>query len=174
MTFSRLTVFLFLAVSLIAISTTYAIAAKPKHASSCYSNYEVEAEQGIRIHSELMVIGLTCRNTFKSQDGGDLYAKYREFSDKHAGLIQNYEKTMMSYYRRNGEDRPDKALHALRTSLANKISQHAAEMNTVRFCKNFAERIDKALAMEPIRFRKWAQYVHPTQRLSRPICEAGS
>ena len=32
-------------------------------AEACYSKAEYEAEQGIKIHSELMVIGLTCQNT---------------------------------------------------------------------------------------------------------------
>ena len=30
------------------------------YAGACYSRKEAEAEQGIRIHSELMVIGLNC------------------------------------------------------------------------------------------------------------------
>ena len=34
--------------------------ATPAFAGGCYTAREVEAEQAIRIHSELMVIGLTC------------------------------------------------------------------------------------------------------------------
>ena len=34
----------------------------PAMAANCYSAAEAEAEQGIRVHSELMVIGLNCQH----------------------------------------------------------------------------------------------------------------
>src|SRR5207253_2245113 len=36
-------------------------AGPPKPTGPCYSKAEFDAEQGIRFHTELMVIGLTCR-----------------------------------------------------------------------------------------------------------------
>ena len=54
-------------------------------AASCYTMEEAEAEQGIRIHSELMVIGLNCQH-MKFSDGTNLYLEYREFTKEHENL----------------------------------------------------------------------------------------
>jgi len=135
----------------------------------CYSDAEVEAEQAIRIHSELMVIGLTCQRISQKQN---LYQKYRVFTKKHANLLSHYEQDMIGYYQRQGAASPDRKLHTLRTSLANSISEHAVRMNTVSFCKNFSQRIDIALGMDEDKFRTWAQKVWPEQPPTQPICNA--
>src|ERR1700722_10658705 len=64
-------------------------------AQACYSAREVEAEQGIRIHSELMVIGLTC---IKMPEGQDLYNKYQRFTQKNADLIAGYQSYLINHY----------------------------------------------------------------------------
>ena len=50
-------------------------------AAGCYSAVESEAEQGIRIHSELMVIGLNCAH-MADADGNNLYVQHSKFTKK--------------------------------------------------------------------------------------------
>ena len=140
-------------------------------AKVCYSKFETEAEQGLRIHSELMVIGLTCQ---KVKGGKDLYHKYKLFTAKHAPLIEEYENSLISFYRRQGHAKPDKSLHKLRTDLGNKISQHAAKLGAYSFCKQFSGRIDKALEMSRDTVRKWSQQSWPNQKTSYPACYTAS
>jgi len=64
--------------------------AAPASASSCYRAQEVEAENGIRIHSELMVIGLNCQHMTPA-GYKNFYAQYREFSARHGDLFATYE-----------------------------------------------------------------------------------
>lgn len=135
--------------------------------AGCYSDVEVEAEQAIRIHSELMVIGLTCQ---KMPNGHGLYAKYQQFTQKNQYLLETYETDLIDYFRKQGEANPEKRFHNLRTTLANKISQHAIRMSTVSFCRAFAPRIDKALSMDQSTFRRWAQHKWPNQPTTQPAC----
>lgn len=135
--------------------------------ANCYNASEFEAEQGLRIHSELMVIGLTC---MKMPQGALMYSKYQKFTQKNQRLIAEYEEGIINYYRRQGIANPEKELHTLRTSLANGISKHAIVMSTSNFCANFGQRIDKALAMDQKNLRKWAQHVWPQSPTTRPVC----
>lgn len=137
-------------------------------ARACYTPQEFEAEQGIRIHSELMVIGLTC---MKMPGGGAaLYKKYQAFTQKNQSLISMYEDEMIAHFRARGDKDPEKSLHTLRTTLANKISEHAIEMSTLSFCTHFGSRIDQALAMDTPKLRRWAQHVWPQTPAQEPFC----
>lgn len=137
----------------------------------CYTAKEFEAEQGIRIHSELMVIGLTC---MKMPQGTQMYMKYQNFTQKNQKLIAQYETEIIAHYRREGAEKPERKLHTLRTTLANQISQHAVVMSVSNFCQRFSQRIDQALAMDKEKLRRWAQQPWPGSPTSRPICDSRS
>jgi hypothetical protein len=149
---------------MVLLTLTGAADARPRE---CYTATEFEAEQGLRIHSELMVIGLTC---MKMPHGQSLYGKYQDFSLKNAGLISEYESDMIGYYRKSGVKNPEMSLHTLRTNLANEISQHAISMSTLSFCQQFSPRIDKALGMDQTKIRRWAQHVWAKQPTIKPLC----
>lgn len=136
--------------------------------AACYSPQEYEAEQGIRIHSELMVIGLTCQ---KMPAMGDSYSKYKKFTLKNERLISGYEDTIIGFFRRKGAGSPDLELHGLRTKLANQISRQAITMSTKTFCTSYGPRIDKALQMDEGTIRRWAQQVWKNNATSQPVCK---
>lgn len=136
-------------------------------AAGCYTEREFEAEQGLRIHSELMVIGLTC---LRMPGGEQLYRKYGRFTQKNQGLIAQYESDLISYYSGQGGGGAEKRLHTLRTNLANGISKHVISMGTGSFCQHFAPRIDRALSMDQQSLRRWARHTWPGSPVSQPIC----
>ena len=139
------------------------------NAKSCYSKAEAEAEQGIRIHSELMVIGLNCQH-MTPRGWKNFYSQYRDITNKHADLFANYEKTMINYYRKTGKSNPERAIHTLRTGFANKVSTDAAKMRPDVFCSNFAPRIPRAAEMTRADFQQWAATFHPSTPLNKPVC----
>lgn len=142
----------------------------PAYAASCYTPAQFEAEQGLRIHSELMVIALTC---MKSPGGGEaMYKKYQAFTNKNLALIASYESDMVSYFRTQGTKNTEETINNFKTGLANKISQHAISMSTASFCQHFSKRIDEALAMDGPKLRRWAQQVWPQSPTTRPVCSA--
>ena len=135
-------------------------------APACYNMAEFEAEQGLRIHSELMVIGLTCA---KMPNGANLYGKYQSFTSKNKNLITMYENALIAYFGKQGGGNAEKQFHTMRTGLANHISQLAIG-NVVGFCNAFSPRLDAALTMDQEKIRRWAQQVWRDAPTSRPLC----
>jgi hypothetical protein len=136
-------------------------------AQACYSAKEAEAEQGIRIHSELMVIGLSC---MKTPGGQALYDKYERFTQKNASLLAGYEHDLISYYGKEGVADPEKKFNTLRTDMANEISRKAITMNTASFCQKYAANLDQAIAMDESTVRRWAQHNWQSQPASERMC----
>ena len=142
----------------------------PAFAGACYTNAEAEAEQGIRIHSELMVIGLNCQH-MGAREGMNLYGQYRQFTADYGTLFAEYEKILMKNFESNGDPKPEASLNTLRTNFANKISNDAATMRPDVFCSRFAPRITKASTMKLEDVRKWAATIYPSHPVSKPLCE---
>jgi hypothetical protein len=156
----------FVSVSAYADSLHISVPLKKDFAPKCYSPVEAEAEQGIRIHSELMVIGLNCQH-MTPRGWTNFYAQYRDITKKHASLISGYENTLIQYFRKTGERNPEGQFNDLRTDLANKVSVDAAQMRPDVFCATFAPRIPKVAQMSHNEFKNWASNVHTT---TRPMC----
>ena len=138
----------------------------------CYSQAEAEAEQGIRIHSELMVIGLNCNHMGK-RHGEPLYQMYREFTAKHGKLFATYEELLMAFFKKNGDKKPEASLNTLRTNFANKISNDAAGIRPDVFCSRYAPRIIKAQNMSDEDVHKWAATTYNSHPVSYPVCGGG-
>jgi hypothetical protein len=139
------------------------------HAVTCYTAPEAEAEQAVRIHSELMVIGLNCQHRTPAGEK-NYYARYKEFSAKHGALFARYETALFAFYKRAGYDSPEGEVNRLRTRLANKVSGDAAKMRPDLFCQYYAPRIGKATAMTETQIKNWANTFFRAHPLTQPIC----
>ena len=138
-------------------------------ASGCYSDLEAEAEQGIRIHSELMVIGLNCQH-MGAREGMNIYSQYRQFTADHGDLFSRYEGILMDYFQRNGGGKPEDRLNTLRTNFANKISNDVATMRPDVFCSTYVPRIQKASELNHDELRRWAATIYDSHPVSKPLC----
>ena len=154
--------FLFIAAFLVASQTAQA---------GCYNMSEFEAEQGLRIHSELMVISLNCHKT--THTNGNLYVQYKDFTRRHQALIGQYEQVLKNYYSRSGSSNAEADINDLRTRLANRISNDAARMKPNAFCKAYGGRITQALGMDQAKLRRWAATPFPGHPSTRPVCTSG-
>lgn len=139
--------------------------------AGCYTQAEAEAEQAIRIHSELMVIGLNCQHLTPAGQT-NLYQSYRKFTDNHYSLFSQYEKTILGYYSRTKTKNPESALNALRTEFANKIALDVAKMRPDLFCQHYMPRIRRASTMSDDDIRKWAATFYPGHPTLKPLCAA--
>lgn len=139
-------------------------------AASCYSKQEAEAEQGIRILNELMVIGLNCAH-MADANGNNLYLEHQKFTNKHADLFQTYEKILFNNLQESGVRDPVASLHTLSTGFANKISNDVATMRPDIFCRTYSSRIQKASMMDRDMVRKWASTPFSSHPVSKPLCE---
>lgn len=150
----------------IILSFAFLLMMGPAYASACYTQSEAQAEQGIRIQSELMVIGLNCTHI----SGASLYAEYKNFNETHGNLIAEYEARLIDYYKRKGAEKPEKELHTLRTSIANNISSEAARMRPDIFCHEYAKRLSAVAAMDHEALEEWASQMFTSHPVSQPVC----
>ena len=127
------------------------------------------AEQGIRIHSELMVIGLNCQHLYKA-NGKNLYSEYRHITNENLKLFAAYETKLMEYFRRAGYADPEGQLNSMRTIFANKIANDSARMRPDQFCKHYAGRIEKVSAMPQDDIKKWYPTFYTSQPTIQPMC----
>ena len=137
------------------------------YSASCYTITEAEAEQGIRIQSELMVIGLNCLHK-----DSQLYAKYRSLADNNSQLFEAYNQIMINHFKKNGIGNAEKEINVMRTTYANRISEIAAELRPDIFCSKYAPRIERAQSMNNSDIRKWASTFFASHPVSKPICES--
>ena len=119
----------------------------PSALAQCYTPSQAEAEQGIRIHSELMVIGLNCQHMGK-REGDEPLRNLQAVHARYADLFAGYEATLLSFFTKRGDSNPEASLNALRTGFANKISKDAAGMRPDVFCAQYAPRIDAVAGMQ--------------------------
>lgn len=136
----------------------------------CYGAAEAEAEQGIRIHSELMVIGLNCQH-IKGLSDHNVYMQYRQMTNQYADLFGQYENLLLQHYRKEGIAKPEANLNLLRTRFANKISNDAAGMRPDVFCLHYVPRITQAAKMNRQQIRSWASTIFASHPVSRPLCQ---
>jgi len=154
----------FLLVILVFLATFSPLSAYAK----CYSTEEAEAEQGIRIHSELMVIGLNCQHmTPRGQQ--NFYSQYRAFTQRHADLFSGYESTLVNYYNKNGGS-AERKIHDLKTSFANNVSTGAASMRPDIFCSRNVQRLRDVARMSRNELQQWASNAATHRPSSQSVC----
>jgi len=136
----------------------------------CYTPEEAEAEQGIRIHSELMVIALNCQH-MTPKGWKNFYLQYQQITSRNANLIGGYENTLINYFALSGRPNPERAFHDMRTDFANKVSTDAAKMRPDIFCANFAPRLPKVDKMSTADIKAWAANMDASHPVSRPFCQ---
>lgn len=140
------------------------IAIPTAQAKGCYTAKEAEAEQAIRIHSELMVIGLNCQHMTPA-GWTNFYAQYRQITNQHKALLSSYEKTLI---KANGGS--ERKIHDMRTNFANQTSTDSARMRPDVFCATYAPRIPKVAQMSQAEFKQWAASSAGSNRSTKPLC----
>lgn len=110
--------------------------AKGLKAPACYSRAEHAAEQTIRMHTEMMVVGLSCREVMPEHKPFDLY---QSFTVKNRATISGSEAALMKFFNKNGGN-GTRQFDTFRTELANEISRRAATIGTANYCQTFVER----------------------------------
>lgn len=137
----------------------------------CYNRAEYAAEQTIRLHTEIMVIGLTCQSVMPEQNP---FSQYQKFTVKNESIISAATKVLEGHFRRTSTGNPSRRFDTFRTEMANEISRRAAIIGTGMYCQEFVERAKNALALSADDIKvltadeKSAGLLHLG---SRPLCD---
>jgi len=142
--------------------------ATPSFAASCYDRNETVAEQAIRVHSELLVIAVSCADAYRRPD---LFNDYVKFTNFFAKDMANYEKTITK------KVASQHVFDEWRTMIANSVAARAAMMSTTDYCRHHVGTLAKAMSLPS--FSKsgvetlLARIPEARENLSRPACSAG-
>jgi len=104
----------------------------------CYSSAELRAEQLLRLHSELMVITVTCR---QGSQGENLVPAYTGFTHTNINVLHDAEQTMMNYYSNTHGGDGIEQLDSLRTRLGNESGQEIADMSAPVYCSKYRDKV---------------------------------
>lgn len=112
--------------------------------NACYTPAQHAAEQLIRLHTEMMVIGLTCKDVAPAKAP---FAKYQEFTVKNRSLISKAEGELASFLGKGNKAAGTRQFDMYRTEMANEISRRAAIIGTPLYCSTFVDRSQAATAL---------------------------
>ncbi|HYG86622.1 MAG TPA: hypothetical protein VD978_10215 [Azospirillum sp.] len=116
-------------------------AAAPK---ACYTRPVHAAEQMIRLHTEMMITGLTCQQVMPDKAP---FAKYREFTNKNRTILSKAEGQLIEHFRKQAKGNATSRFDTYRTEVANEVSRRASIIGTDNYCKTFVPRVETAMSL---------------------------
>jgi hypothetical protein len=136
-------------------------------AAACYDSSEAAAEQAIRVHSELLVIAVSCGDAYRRPD---LFNDYVRFTNAFSKDLAKYEKKISQ------KIASVDVFDQWRTMIANSVAARAAMMNTTDYCRHHVGTLSKALALpsfsEPGLQTLLVRIPEARDHLSRPVCKS--
>jgi hypothetical protein len=106
-------------------------------APACYKPAEMDAEQLLRLHSELMVITVTCKVGSRNED---LVPAYTGFTSHNITALHAAEHTMIRWFEAHGGHGQDR-LDRLRTTLGNEYGQRIADSSAQKYCDVYRDKV---------------------------------
>ena len=133
----------------------------------CYRPAELEAEQLLRLHSELMVITYQCKQGSRAQD---LLTYYNAFTVNNLPALKKAEQTLIEFYKGVYHDDGVAHLDMLRTKLGNEFGQEAADESAPLFCRAFRDRPIALSFDTPIQLANEIRHMAVSQKSYGALC----
>lgn len=133
---------------------------------TCYSEKEFEADRGLRLHTDLEVIMLTCRYSSRGQPLKDPYS---QFVRQYQGPIRSWQSSIARAYAGMGRG-PDEVIDNFRTALANNKSHQAADMGPKNFCAQWADFVPYIASLKPQQVYGYLRQQDLARPTKRPLC----
>lgn len=99
---------------------------------ACMTEDEIAAEQAIRLHTAMMVTGLTCHGFYREPT---LFDRYQEFSFEHAGRLGAAQDTIGQFLARYRSGNRDRLYDTYQTQVANAESRLVADASAPTYCR---------------------------------------
>jgi len=149
-----------------------ASAAAPAFAArECYSPAELQAEQLLRLHSELMVIALSCKEGSRGQD---LISAYTGFTHDNISILSAAEHTLIRYYEAASAGDGIANLDRLRTRLGNEYGQKIADVSAPVYCQQMRDKVTALYYSTPLQVAREIQHMAQTEKSYGLLCGFGS
>ncbi|NDE91322.1 MAG: hypothetical protein EB059_09365 [Alphaproteobacteria bacterium] len=135
-------------------------------AGECYTPDEFEAEQGLRLHTDLEVIMLTCKYDGYRKPLRDSYAV---FLKKYSLQIRKWENTIARVYAATGGSR-NEVIDNFRTALANQKGHESSIMGPRPFCVAYANWVLAVSTWTPQQVMSYVRTPDPARQTRKPPC----
>lgn len=127
---------------------------------TCYSRQEARAYEAMRVHTELMVAGLTCAEVYGM---GDTYALYQNFTEAHSEFLAASQRTIEM---RDG----DRGYDAYRTVIANEETRLLSRWGATLYCFSRRSRFTSLIYAAPQSFRDYVEELAGRLLISQRGC----
>ena len=139
-------------------------------AKSCYTPEELRAEQLLRLHSELMVITVSCR---QNSSGQNLVPAYTGFTHDNINTLQSAEQTLIRYFNNNGKGSGVSLLDKMRTKLGNEFGQKMANMSSPAFCLQYRDKVTTFSSASPMQIEDEVKAMTASEKSYVKLCPSG-
>ena len=134
---------------------------------ACSTDEEVLADQFIRLHTQLMVTGLTC---FVPYDDPDLFVAYQDFTLSFQGRIRDSQRTLGAFLGRYMGGNRNRLFDTYRTRMANAESQTVIDVSASRYCAAQQERFYRVASFGEADLNAFLQEAAARYREHYPSC----
>lgn len=121
-------------------------AASVHPANGCLTADEAAAHHIVRLHTELMVTGLTCRAYFEDEG---LFDHYQTFTYEHQDSIRASQRTLANYLARYRSGNSNRLFDTYRTGMANNESLLVQSLSASRYCSARRDQFYAAARLTP-------------------------
>ena len=112
-------------------------------AGSCMTEQEIQGEQFIKLHTELMVTGLTCGAAYRDPA---LFSQYQDFTVTHQDRIRRTQTLLADFLGRYRSGNRNRLFDTYRTEVANNESQQVLDVTAAQYCARQRNRFYTASA----------------------------
>lgn len=99
---------------------------------ACMTEEEMAAEQAIRLHTSMMVTGLTCHSFYREPT---LFDRYQQFTFEHQGRLGDAQDTIGRFLARYRSGNRDRLYDTYQTQIANAESRLVADASAPTYCR---------------------------------------
>ena len=136
---------------------------------SCMTEQEMQADQFIRLHTAMMVAGLTCHVPFSDDN---LFAHYQDFTITHQSVIRDSQRVLASFLGRHRSGNRNRLFDTYRTEVANSESQLVIDVSQGRYCQALREKFYAATEFSPADLSAYLEQASTRYRESYNVCES--
>ena len=115
--------------------------------ATCYSRDQARAFEAMRVHTELMVAGLSCAEVYGN---AEIYGFYQDFTIAHSEFLAASQRVIEQ---RDG----DRGYDAYRTRIANVETRLISRWGTTGYCRIRAARFESLIFASPDSFRAYVE-----------------
>ena len=128
---------------------------------------EIAAEQIIRLHTAMMVTGLTCHGFYRDPK---LFERYQDFTDAHGGRLGAAQDTIAEFLSRYRQGNSSRLFDTYQTELANAESRLVADASAPTYCRLRRQQYFTAADFSRAELDDYVDYMVDHHRESYRVC----